>query len=561
MYTYPEVLDAFQKIATDLLRAAKDARQVIVQPDAQTGTASVVWDYHTVTINLPVRPATSKMTAKEFEHWCGYIYHEVGHPLETDKAVWNDAIRTGDTPMLNSLEDVRMEKRMIQRGLVKNAQSVLGNLLADIYGDSEANGFNPNDPTNIGWTMAVLGRADNGYGIEAERLTSKLIPGEAVHGILPWARSELASCKTTQHCLTLARKITNALPKSQGKSKGNENGKPQDGQGNGQGSDASGSAKEAQQEAQAGNKASNQGKSQDGAGNGAGGLTGKDVKPVDLAPAKHKDDIPGGTNRAMQAAAITSLIRNAKAQQNRSRTINDRERNERMVRDAGKASRLRGLLAKALRRAETDEYEGGRRHGRLDRRAFAGVAAGSKEVFGKRILSDGYETDLTVLIDMSGSMSGENIKTAATFGLVVAQAASQVGVACTVQTFGPGGFGTVKKASDKLDDMAFGALPRNVGGGTPLSVCMLKAAMQQSARAPHKRRVMFVLSDGQCDQGPWTVKAAADYVETALGIELAHLSIGTACTKTFRNEAAVWDTGSVTSVGLDMLTRTLEKAA
>ena len=92
-YTYPEALNAMEKIAVDLLTASfpDTLFNVRVAADAVTGTASVDWNgkpgvecYVRVTINMPVRAATYRMSADEFRHWAAYLLHEVGHPNETD---------------------------------------------------------------------------------------------------------------------------------------------------------------------------------------------------------------------------------------------------------------------------------------------------------------------------------------------------------------------------------------------------------------------------------------------------------------------------------------------
>ena len=101
MYTYPQALDAMQKIAQDLLGPRY---AVTVIPDATTGTASVTWDdfYNPVkvTIRMPVLPAKHRMTQAEFDDYAGLVLHEVGHPKYTDKATWEAAVRQGRATLL-----------------------------------------------------------------------------------------------------------------------------------------------------------------------------------------------------------------------------------------------------------------------------------------------------------------------------------------------------------------------------------------------------------------------------------------------------------------------------
>ena len=104
MYLYPEALNGLEKIAIDLLQRAYPNVNwhVRLVADSVTGTASVDWSgspltesYIHVTINMPIRKATYRMTQDEFDHWAAYLLHEVGHPLHTSKIEWNHAVAAG----------------------------------------------------------------------------------------------------------------------------------------------------------------------------------------------------------------------------------------------------------------------------------------------------------------------------------------------------------------------------------------------------------------------------------------------------------------------------------
>src|SRR5262245_61344603 len=227
MYTYPEALDAFQKVATDLLTEAGWTNfEVEVQPST-ADTASVDWKRHQywdyarqgyvntmrVTIYMPVRKASSRMTEAEFQRWIAYDFHEIGHPLETDRIVWDQAVATKRHRLLNALEDVRMEKRIIARNIARNGQQSLESLIDGLLAESAASKFNPNEPRNIGWVMAVMGRkVCNGYDIDVTSITAKLDPAGPVAKVLQWALPALGACQSTQDCLDLADRITAALP-------------------------------------------------------------------------------------------------------------------------------------------------------------------------------------------------------------------------------------------------------------------------------------------------------------------------------------------------------------
>ena len=226
--------------------------------------------------------------------------------------------------------------------------------------------------------------------------------------------------------------------------------------------------------------------------------------------------------------------------------------------DASKMGRQRSLLAAALKREESDDFEGGRLHGRLDRRALSRLVTGNPHVFGKRTVTEGYDTDVQVLIDGSTSMANQRILAAATLGLVVAQAAAQVGVECSAHVFNDDGLHAITKGRAKPIGRRFAYAYNQVTGCTPLTENMLAVAFEQKRRAPHKRRILFLITDGGCDLGPDVLKGAGEHVERVIGTEIANLHIGHAPMGIFRNECAV-RVDNVPASGLQALTAVLER--
>ena len=138
-------------------------------------------------------------------------------------------------------------------------------------------------------------------------------------------------------------------------------------------------------------------------------------------------------------------------------------------------------------------------------------------------------------------MMGHNIDSALEAGLVIAQAAGSVGAACTTEIFNSTGYiraGQLagRRAPNILD---FAGLRDEATGGTPLSAHMARIAVAQAKRAGHKRRVVFVVTDGGCDYGARTVKHMANYLEQTYGTVLAHVSIGTPLTGAFKAEVCI----------------------
>jgi hypothetical protein len=87
---------------------------------------------------------------------------------------------------------------------------------------------------------------------------------------------------------------------------------------------------------------------------------------------------------------------------------------------------------------------------------------------------------------------------------------------------------------------------------------MIQAAKMQKQRAGNKRKIMFIVTDGACNNGTHVVKAAGEYVERTIGVEIANLHIGYGKPGMFRNEAAVRP-DKVSEAGLRQLTQMLER--
>ena len=87
---------------------------------------------------------------------------------------------------------------------------------------------------------------------------------------------------------------------------------------------------------------------------------------------------------------------------------------------------------------------------------------------------------------------------------------------------------------------------------------MARAATAQAKRARHKRRVLFIVTDGGCDYGPAVVKRMGNYLEKSLGTIMAHVSIGAPLYGAFKAEVMIpWDK-PVAEVGLEHFTKVLQ---
>jgi Mg-chelatase subunit ChlD len=129
-----------------------------------------------------------------------------------------------------------------------------------------------------------------------------------------------------------------------------------------------------------------------------------------------------------------------------------------------------------------------------------------------------------------------------------------------VHQFTEDGLHVVSEGKTKTPKHRFAWMYNQTEGGTPLTGSLIKAAALQKARGGAKRKVLFVITDGGDNDGPEGVKAAGEYIERRMGIEIANLHIGSTPMGLFRNEVAV-NTSKVVDTGLRKLVSVLEAGA
>lgn len=167
---------------------------------------------------------------------------------------------------------------------------------------------------------------------------------------------------------------------------------------------------------------------------------------------------------------------------------------------------------------------------RFSKRHLHEIKIGGK-VFEKR--SEGIDIDVTVgvLIDISGSMQGDELKTAALAGYATAEALSSVhGVSTAVAVF---------PTANGVDYLStFGSKPvvnaenfaqLSATGSTPLSDSMSRVGIDLLSQ-PQQRKILLVITDGEPNSGDQSAQvinaaqsAGIEIMGVGIGVELDHL--------------------------------------
>jgi Mg-chelatase subunit ChlD len=235
----------------------------------------------------------------------------------------------------------------------------------------------------------------------------------------------------------------------------------------------------------------------------------------------------------------------------------------RLASEAQKASNLRQQCARVLKRADKDSWQRRLSAGRLDRRAYARIGAGDHaNPYARHTFSPGYETELTIILDGSDSMSnGVKLERATALAIVVAQAAEQVGVKCELVRFVGHKVVMLKAPRERLSNPAvrqrLAVAASSTSGSTPLTQSIALCAKRLLVRAPTKRKMIFAITDGACDCGKAGVQKIAKYCDEN-GVEIVGLSIDSQVQGAFRFEAQIDSSDDVSKAGLGVLVKALE---
>lgn len=601
-----DALDAIERNLKVFLKAAGfKVGRVAAMVDGQSGTASikhtligVVGDMAiNVDVYLPAMPAQAVLSTPELDRWVGYFVHELCHAFYTDETAWRDAVREGIHAMVNALEDVRIEAKLNRDGIIGNSRAVLNSLLAFVVDQLPAN-YNPNDLRNLPWLFAMTGRLIVcGYEIpQVHAHMAAMKP--AIARLVDDVMAKVAKANDTNDILAIARDLVAAFKQAKGNQstqptqptqpgKG-EPGKGEPGEGSqpGQSEPETGKGEPGEPEGQSEGEGSQQapqgGKAGDGQGapgNGEGelevpaGFDAADMREVDLKP-----ETAASRTKSRQLARDTGYADSdfiesvRRAQKIAGKPLPEgkpmhtgaAETVTRLTQQAMACGTLRQHVARVLRAEETETWQRGRASGRLDRFALGRLSMGAVDnVYCKRTISGGYETEISVLVDGSASMGGTPAWASAVLAYVITQAAAQVGVKSEVSQFRSGSSTAIAikhpngSPMDRTVQRTFAKMGLDTGGSTPLSKNITIAAARLAYRAPTKRKLLFVISDGMCDSGPQGVKMACDYAER-LGVETVALCIGVPVHVGFKH-GVTCDVSNIAAAGLGKLVQVLAR--
>jgi cobalamin biosynthesis protein CobT len=373
------------------------------------------------TIVLPSLPHDTQLTSDQVLVARGYIDHEAAHVRHSEMDVMAKCIKecaeSGNKILprvLNGIEDVRIERKTIDeypgslRNLTATTHAVNSEFL-ERHGDTDA----ASDRQRImSIALTWAGRRDMGYDTDTCQKCLDLMPEGLRKETEAWAKA-IKGCRSTEEALGLARRIDADI-----REKTEEDGdEPIDGEPYDVGNDGRPVKRSGEGEGEG--NVSNYGQAQEG-----GGIKEEqdyDVQPNEALESTWREAIQEG-NRAEKYRPMSTFSDKLHTRHDKHNKYSGGGTNNRGHRHlahgshseyeeiksgmVGKLNTMRRKLERAITAKMERNWAYGLNDGNLDSRRLTAAYNGSPNVYKAREQSDDFDTSVTILIDLSGSMLG-----------------------------------------------------------------------------------------------------------------------------------------------------------
>lgn len=178
---------------------------------------------------------------------------------------------------------------------------------------------------------------------------------------------------------------------------------------------------------------------------------------------------------------------------------------------------MKNKLRRALMARQQRDWDFGRENGRIDSKRLVAASQGNKAVYKRRTDRQDHDTAITVLIDLSGSMSGRKARVARDCCIALSECFEGTNMSYRISGFSNNGYGYGNEPPrgakyhryERLDHCIFKdfddtlrltrgsvyLIPEAIGGNNS-DYDFVDKELFDLSRRPEARRVLFVLSDG-----------------------------------------------------------------
>ena len=466
---------AIHKIASDL------GTRVTVYWDDGVSTAGINNSGH---LHLSNVPDDAVVTQALLEKYIGYGVHELLHRLYTDFSV-RDSNQYVDT-LHNAVEDAWIEGKGIDLNLTGNIKGLLTTLCNGMVAEAMVKVQDWSNPAQYPFVLAMYCRDH----------ANKVPLAQGLEPIFAEAKSRIAACKNSEDTLRIAEWVfahLKALPQTAPK-KGSQ--KPSKGS-----NQASGEAGEGEGAEDGVDGSSEGGQSGDEEGKEAGQATRPSTRnAMEVEPSVGDPKQSNGSGDTYSSAYVRVKPHINSKHKPRDLTVNV-------------PARLRYEVKKLFENSANEEFQTNRRAGSVNVKALHKVGL-SDAVFKRRLETEGVDSAVVILLDVSGSMfygnhvpkadgsDGFDVMAAIDPSIKVCAALSdslkKAGAKVSILTFGDAV--SVLKAFDDPEAKMRERLSLVADGGSTNDYTAIRYSHQLLMGRPEKRKVLFVLTDGVGDQ-------------------------------------------------------------
>lgn len=428
-----------------------------------------------------------------FVRYVGFVLHELAHHKFTDFNV-----NGGDQylrSLHNAVEDIWIERQVIDQGLVGNAASVFTDLVNQIVAESIDQVSDWSDPRQYPFILAVHGRK---YANKVPT-PSELIP------IFDKASLAVDKAQNSADTLKIAKWVYDQLQKMP------------ESQANPKASDTPSKASDGP------TRPSKSGGEGEGAGDGD-----KPSDQADPGPAKR----PAKGQDAAQVEPTIEVDRKAKGIGSYDRSAMLVNRDQHMAQkpciktDIVVPGRVRYEVKKLFENTGFEQFQIGRKAGSLNINALHTVPMGNDRVFKRRQEVEGIDSAAVLVLDISGSMFGNDanqseIGHAVRVLVALMDTLHKANVSTMILAFGCET--SIIKPWDMNPKKAIADLARIGCGGGTNDYFAVRTAHDELLRRPEQRKICFVMTDGD---GDFREVKAQVKSGNALGITTVGVGIG-----------------------------------
>jgi len=430
------------------------------------------------------------VTRAVFEDYCGYVVHELLHRKYTDFSV------RGDTPYLarlhNAVEDVWIERMAIKFNLTGNIQALLANLINGMIDKAFEAKVDWANPLQYPFVFAAYGR----------RYAKRVPLATGLQSIFFKASLMVDDCTSSTDTLGVAKWIMDQLQHlnddGEGQGKGSES--DQDGQeegesgkGEGQGQEEGDSPSDGDADGEGeGSGDGDGGEEVEGEGVGKASAPDEQSDPVEVEPTNEAPDECGGSGSYCEQSGICDADDHA--------SLSNRP-DERFTILPTVPAKLRYEVKRLFENSGLSEFQRNRKAGAINVHALPNVAMGGERLFKRRQETEGIDSAVVIVVDISGSMfddyqnnNAERMTAAIQTTAALLDTLHRAGVVTCVLTFGDrtAVLKPFEMNTKKVNDL----LVRIEDGGGSNDYFAIRHGHGLLMQRHEERKVMFVITDG-----------------------------------------------------------------